>query len=110
MISGFYDGSAALTVQDGKKALICFDWDRGVNGKKCEYFDGEHSSILKNKNIDMESKYRHWYGKLGYYKGKPTSVGSNGGSGMNEVETLDSTGWSTLTDFPKELVKKKILI
>ena len=26
---------------------------------------------------------------------------------MNKVETLDSTGWSTLTDFPKELVKKK---
>lgn len=67
------------------------------------------------------SKHFHWGGKLGFYKGNPTTVGSavdqvdeyhemvHGGN--NKVETLlnsNFTGWSSLTDFPQKLLKNKI--
>ena len=54
----------------------------------------------------FHSSYAHWGGKLGNYNGKPTSVGSYG---SNKVETLSSSGWSTLPDFPKRYLKNIFL-
>ena len=92
MINQFSSGSAALTLDDGIKGLICFDRD---DYNRCEDFDGEFSTEI------FSSNYCHWGGGLGFYEGKPTTVGADYGYGKNKVETLGSSGWITLTDFPK---------
>ena len=94
-------GSAALTVEGGKNALICFGFHHGQ--KRCELFVGEY--IIPTSS----SRYGHWGGRLGFYKGKPTTVGSQANE-KNKVETLGSTGWSTLTDFPERFLQKFLFI
>ena len=82
--------SAALSIEDGEKALICFDYSEQI---RCEIFDG---SKIKSTHA---STHRHAGGKLGFYKGKPTTVG---GEHSNKVETWSKTsGWSSLPDFPE---------
>ena len=66
------------------------------------------------------TKHFHWGGKLGFYEGNPTTVGSAvdqvdeihsdeyhemAHGGNNKVETLlysNFTGWSSLSDFPEK--------
>ena len=96
--------SAALTIEDGEKALICFDLN---SLKTCEIFNGTNSIATYSVN------HKHFGGKLGFYRGKPTTVGSRSGDyytgeGKNKVETLQSSGWSTLSDFPKRYSKKLV--
>ena len=91
MKNEFYKGSAALTLDDGQKALICFDY---VDDNRCENFDGEFSTET------FSSNYAHWGGALGFYQEKPTTVGSYRRYGGNKVETLGSSGWTSLPDIP----------
>ena len=93
-VYGFEDGSAALSIENGKKALICFDsdiWYYGYN--RCEVFDGESSISTYQTN------FGHWGGKLALYKGNPTTVGHEFGWKRNAVESLSPSGWSILDDF-----------
>ena len=69
--------SAALSIANGSKALICFPDDGGFTNsqKKCEIFDSETSIST------FETSFAHLGGGLGFYKGQPTTVGGfHGGS------------------------------
>ena len=94
LINNIDAGSAALSVENGEKALLCFPDDS--ESKKCEVFDGTAS-------VSTYSTFsRHWGGKLGLFKGQPTTVGNDGSSDdSNNVETLSYSGWLTLADFPR---------
>ena len=95
--------SAAISIENGKKALVCFPSD---DERKCEVFDSATS------NSTFATRYRHWGGRLGFYRGKPTTVGSDydeSGDGTNKVEFLSSSGWRTLNDFPKKYLKKTFI-
>ena len=78
-------------------ALVCFPADSEY--KKCEVF---YSKTSRSTN---ETSYKHASGKLGLYRGKPTTVGSRYGDDRNKVETFSSSGWRTLTDFPEKYLK-----
>jgi len=83
-------GLAALSIENGKKALICF----GYNLKTCEIFDG--ATTVQT----FASDWTHRYGGLGLYKNQPTSVGCYDGE-HKKAETLSATGWTSLPDHPK---------
>ena len=89
--------SAAITVKDGREALICFE---SGSYNRCEVYNGRSSKST------FKTKFSHWGGKLGVYKDKPTTVGSYCGHGKNSVETLQSSGWSTLAEFPRRYLKQ----
>ena len=89
LINKMSGGSAALTIDNGEKALIFFPED---GGRKCEIFDSEQSVSTHSTSTS------HNYGKLGFYKGKPTAVG-----GTKKVETFNSYRWSTLPEFSRSL-------
>ena len=99
LINKFSNGGAALSIENGEKALICFDvFDKN----KCEVHDGEYSMST------FSSRFTHHGGKLGYFRGKPTTVGGSYGRlsfgscyERNKVESLHSFGWSGLPDFPE---------
>ena len=84
--------SAAISIEDGKRALICFDYH---NEQYCELFDG--SSVPERQ---ASSRFPHDQGKLGLYKGNPTTVGGRN-RGAREVETLVRWNWHSLNDFPR---------
>ncbi|CAG5091543.1 Oidioi.mRNA.OKI2018_I69.PAR.g13118.t1.cds [Oikopleura dioica] len=86
-------GSAAVALDGGNKALICFDYSRG-DSKNCDLFDGEQS--LRS----FKTVYQHWWAKLALYKGQATSVGSYYKEGQKKVETLGTDGWTFLPDAP----------
>ncbi|CBY25150.1 unnamed protein product [Oikopleura dioica] len=88
-------GHAALSIENGKKALICFGWD-GDNRKTCEIFDG--STTVST----FASDWTHQYGGLGLYKNQPTSVGCYSEK-HQKAETLSATGWIALPDHPKRI-------
>ena len=92
LINEIYPWSAALSTAGGEEALICFEMK---SNKKCELFDGT-STVSTH-----EANFQHDGGKLGLYKGQPTTVGSYSWEGQNKVETLSSSGWSFLGDFPR---------
>lgn len=84
-------GSAALAIEGN--ALICFDYEYE---SRCETFDGK-SSIST-----YSTRSNHWGGKLGLFKGQPTTVGDNLSGGETEtVETLRFSGWGFLPSFPR---------
>ena len=92
-----YAMSAALAIENGEKALICFPND--LRYKDCTIFDTVTTPSIKTS----ATTYSHAGGGLGFYKGNPTTVGSHDASpelGAVKVETLTSTGWSTMADFP----------
>ena len=91
----YITSSAALTVEDGKKALICFDIN--AKSKRCEVFSGTSSTPTHT------AKFPHDGGKLAFYRGRPTTVGDHSYNDGRKVETLKSSGWSPLADFPKYL-------
>ena len=88
-------GSAALAIENGEKALVCFPND-GSN-KKCQIFDTVTSPTI----YTWHATFTHNGGRLGFYKGNPTTVGSNyvDHELAVKVETLTSTGWALLPDF-----------
>ena len=93
--------SAAISIDNGERALVCFPYDE-LN-KNCEIFDSKTSIPT------FETKYQHGFGKLGNYRGKPTTVGGDGRIDRNKVETLSSSGWRVLNDFPKKYLKKSFI-
>ncbi|CAG5091063.1 Oidioi.mRNA.OKI2018_I69.PAR.g12836.t1.cds [Oikopleura dioica] len=94
--SNYYyaEGSAALTIQNGEKALICFGLANHSN--KCEEFDTIQATITHS------SQFGHRYGHLGYYNGKPTTVSGDGSEviAFHKVESLSENGWLSLADHP----------
>lgn len=86
-----YDGHAALSISDNSEALICF---HAVDWKYCEVFTG--SSVVPS----YSTRYSHNKGGLGFYNGRPITVGSGLSDGYRKVETLASTGWGDLADSP----------
>ena len=89
--------TAALSIDNGEMALICFPYD-GVD-RKCEVFNSRTSIST------FQTNHRHLGGKLALYRGKPTTVGSYYGDVRNKVESLTSSGWNVLNDFPKTYFK-----
>ena len=73
--------------------LICFEEAKPYSS--CELFDGEKLSRT------FSTSYTHQLGKLGLYKGNPTTVGSSESDGFRKVETLSVDGWTLLADHPK---------
>lgn len=92
--------SAALPIEHGEKALICFPDDGSY--KKCEIFDSKASILTAG------TAFSHRGGKLGFYKGKPTTVGTTLGLSdeLNKVETLSTSGWLNLADHPLQFEQK----
>ena len=95
LINPYDSWSAALSIEHEGKALICFPADDET--KKCEVFDPATSSSSSTHS----SIFPHYGGMLGLYKGQATTVGNDGfGNDTNKVETISSSGWSSLPDFP----------
>ncbi|CBY15974.1 unnamed protein product, partial [Oikopleura dioica] len=96
-----YSGHAALSIENGKKALICFG-DSGEIRKTCEIFDG--STTVST----FASDSTHKYGGLGLYKNQPTSVGCSDYK-HQKAETLSATGWTALPDHPKRISRHSLV-
>ncbi|CBY43304.1 unnamed protein product, partial [Oikopleura dioica] len=88
-------GHAALSIENGKKALICFGYS-GNFRKTCEIFDG--STTVST----FASDSTHRDGGLGLYKNQPTSVGCYEEE-HQKAETLSATGWISLPDHPTRI-------
>jgi len=88
----YASGHAALSISDDSEALICFD---STNSISCEVFTG--SSVFST----YSTSYRHFQGGLGFYNGQPITVGGIHPDGHRKIETLSSTGWTSLADSPK---------
>ncbi|CBY06828.1 unnamed protein product [Oikopleura dioica] len=86
-------GHAALSIENGTKALICFG-DSGDIRKTCEIFDD--STTVST----FASDSTHRNGGLGLYKNQPASVGC-GSEQHQKAETLSATGWIALPNHPK---------
>jgi hypothetical protein len=71
--------------------LICFDVE---SNSKCEIFDGINSTKT------FSSRWEHYQGGLGLYKGRPATIG---GYLENKAETLIETGWIKLPHHPATL-------
>jgi len=85
------NGHAALSISDNSEALICFDirfWN------SCDVFTG--SSVIST----YSTRYSHRDGGLGFYNQLPITVGSFYSDGRRKVETLSSTGWTSLANSP----------
>ncbi|CBY13455.1 unnamed protein product [Oikopleura dioica] len=94
-------GHAALSIENGKKALICFGWN-GDFRKTCEIFDG--STTVST----IASNWTHHYGGLGLYKNQPTSVGCYDEE-HQKAETLSASGWNSLPDHPKRISEHSLV-
>ncbi|CBY41337.1 unnamed protein product, partial [Oikopleura dioica] len=88
-------GHAAMSIENGKKVLICFDRSGDIR-KTCEIFDG--STTVSTFAAD----WTHHWGGLGLYKNQPTSVGCFDYE-HQKAETLSATGWIALPDHPKRI-------
>ncbi|CBY42721.1 unnamed protein product, partial [Oikopleura dioica] len=90
-------GHEALSIENGKKALICFGYnDYNYNIKTCEIFDG--STTVSTFAAD----WTHNDGGLRLYKNQPSSVGCYYGA-HQKAETLSASGWTSLPDHPKQI-------
>ncbi|CBY15179.1 unnamed protein product, partial [Oikopleura dioica] len=78
-------GHAALSIENGKKALICF----GPSGG---------STTVST----FASDSTHRYGGLGLYKNQPASVGCRDEE-HQKAEMLSASGWIALPDHPKRI-------
>ncbi|CBY38439.1 unnamed protein product, partial [Oikopleura dioica] len=94
-------GHAALSIENGKKALICFGYS-GYNLKTCEIFDG--STTVST----FASDYTHSYGGLGLYKTQPASVGCYDYF-HQKAEMLSASGWIALPDHPKRISRHSLV-
>ncbi|CBY14190.1 unnamed protein product [Oikopleura dioica] len=94
-------GHAALSIENGNKALICFGSFDDIC-KTCEIFDG--STTVST----FASDSTHRDGGLGLYKNQPTSVGCYDWK-HQKAETLSATGWITLPDHPKRVSEHSLV-
>lgn len=86
---------AALSISENSQALICFGQHIGADWMICDVFTG--SSVIST----YSTSYSHKYSGLGFYNRQPITVGSELLDGQRKVETLSSTGWTSLDDSPK---------
>ncbi|CBY13429.1 unnamed protein product [Oikopleura dioica] len=93
-------GHAALSIENGKKALICFGYLKRKL-KTCEIFDGSTTVSTFASVWTRTLVWTHIDGGLGLYKNLPTSVGSI--DAHQKAETLSATGWTSLPDHPKRI-------
>ncbi|CBY12579.1 unnamed protein product [Oikopleura dioica] len=89
------NGHSALSIENGKKALICFSYTGNIR-KTCEIFDG--STTVSTFSADST----HKFGGLGLYKNQPASVGCRSVK-HQKAETLSATGWTALPNHPKRI-------
>jgi len=89
LTSSYSETHAALAIEDGSKALICFG--EASPHKNCDVFDG--STVVET----FSSSYPHRFGGLGFYNNQPTTVGDDV-EGAGKVETLGPNGWTRLPD------------
>ncbi|CBY15163.1 unnamed protein product [Oikopleura dioica] len=90
--------SEALSINSGSLALICF----GVFDNSCETFDGTTAATT------FSATWTHALGGLGMYQNQPATVGCWNAK-HKKAETLSSTGWSALPDFPKRIYEHSIV-
>ncbi|CBY15735.1 unnamed protein product [Oikopleura dioica] len=88
----------ALSINYGSLALICFGYD----DNSCETFDGTTAVTT------FSATWTHDHGGLGIYQNQPATVGCSNAR-HKRAETLSSTGWSTLPDFPKRINSHSIV-
>jgi len=91
----FWYSHAALPIESGSKALICFG--STSPGNYCDVFNGV--SVVTTHS----SAYSHYHAGLAFYSGRPTTVGGGQTDGARKVETLTETGWQELADFSKSV-------
>jgi hypothetical protein len=84
------EGHAAIAIEDGSKALICFGDTYPSNN--CDVFDG--STVVTT----FSTSYAHKNVGIGYYNNQPTTVGNDFAEGAGKVETLGPNGWTSLPD------------
>ncbi|CAG5109968.1 Oidioi.mRNA.OKI2018_I69.chr2.g4432.t1.cds [Oikopleura dioica] len=96
LINSYEYAPAALAIENGHKALICFAQN---HREKCEIFDTVESTSTHS------TKYEHHFGGFGYYNGQPTTVGSAFYWSFQKVETYSSSGWNELADHPKKIYR-----
>ncbi|CBY14963.1 unnamed protein product, partial [Oikopleura dioica] len=94
-------GHAALSIENGKKALICFG-DSGDIRKSCEIFD----DLTTVSTFASDST--HTFGGLGLYKNQPASVGCYYKQ-HQKAETLSATGWTALPNHPKRISRHSLV-
>ncbi|CBY15792.1 unnamed protein product, partial [Oikopleura dioica] len=94
-------GHAALSIENGTKALICFGYSYDTR-RTCEIFDG--STTVST----FASDWTHRNGGLGLYKNQPTSVGCFYDK-HRKAETLSATGWIALPDHPKRISEHSLV-
>ncbi|CBY15693.1 unnamed protein product [Oikopleura dioica] len=94
-------GHAALSIENGIKALICFG-DSGDIRKTCEIFDGSKTVST------FASDSTHRRGGLGLYKNQPATVGCIDEK-HQKAETLSATGWTALPDHPKRISRHSLV-
>jgi len=92
------DRASSLSMPDNS-ALICFD----INYKLCDIFTGS------NVYTTYPTLYSHHRGGLGFYNGQPITVGSFRPDGRRKVETLSSTGWTSLGDSPMDNIGHSLI-
>ncbi|CBY12471.1 unnamed protein product, partial [Oikopleura dioica] len=91
-------GSETLSIDSGSLALICFE----VRDKSCETFDGTTAAMT------FSATWTHYHGGLGMYRNHPATVGCYNAR-HKKAETLSSTGWSALPDFPERINSHSIV-
>jgi len=87
-------GHAAVSTENGQKALVCFGpYNSGDTKKSCEIFDGSSTATT------FATEWTHFRGGLGLFKNQPATVGCDYAE-HQKAETLLSTVWTALPDFP----------
>ena len=84
------EGHAALGIEENSKALICFG---GENHNSCDIFYGNRVSSSQS------TEFGHSHGSLGFYKGKPITVGGDS-DGFKKVESFESSSWKMMENHP----------
>ncbi|CBY34837.1 unnamed protein product, partial [Oikopleura dioica] len=95
------NGQAALSIENGEKALICFGFTGNIS-KTCEIFDG--STTVSTFAAD----WSHRNGGLGLYKNQPASVGCYFEE-HQKAETLSASGWIALPNHPKRISRHSLV-
>ncbi|CBY14985.1 unnamed protein product [Oikopleura dioica] len=91
-------GTETLSIDSGSLALICFE----VRDKSCETFDGTTAVTT------FSATWTHYHGGLGMYRNHLATVGCYNAR-HKKAETLSSTGWSALPDFPERINSHSIV-
>jgi len=90
-------GHAALSIEDGKKALVCFG-----NTPKCEIYNGLFTATT------YAAEWTHRNGALGLYKNQAATVGCSHAE-HQKAETFSDDGWVPLPDHPMKISQHSLV-